>query len=91
MVLYNKVTIGFDPYFVEFKKNLGMSQECEKHIHNHYKTYSHSNELLSTAQRSSQTLSQLIPMITYEVGKSCWTHFTSGKTGAHKDYEIEPR
>lgn len=64
---YNTVTIGFDPYLVEFKKNLGMSQECEKHIYNHYKTYSHSNELLSTAQRSSQMLSQLILMITYEV------------------------
>lgn len=46
MVLYNKETIGFDPYSVEFKKNLDMSQECEEHIYNNnYKTYSQSNEL----------------------------------------------
>lgn len=48
-VLYNKETIGFDPYSVEFKKNLDMSQECEERIYNNYKTYSQSNELLSTA------------------------------------------
>ena len=38
-VLYNKETIGFDPYSMEFKKNLDMSQECEEHIYNNYKTF----------------------------------------------------
>ena len=61
-VLYNKETTGFDPYSVEFKKNLDMSQEREERIHNNYKTYSQSNELLSTAWSSSQMLSQLILM-----------------------------
>ena len=39
VVLYNKETIGFDPCSVEFKKNLEMSQDCEEHTYNNYKTF----------------------------------------------------
>ena len=40
IVLYDKETIGFGPYSVEFKKNLDMIQECEEYLHNNYKIYS---------------------------------------------------